>query len=154
MVFMQPSDGTETLVIDCSLAMAWYFKDEATPYTNGVRASLATERAVVPSIWPLEVANVLLMSERRKRSNPTRAAKWLRFLSSLPIAIDEETAERAFPAIIGLARSRGLTSYDAAYLDLAVRRGLPLASLDRDLKKAAQAVGVALYTPQSGTTGP
>jgi predicted nucleic acid-binding protein len=76
---MQPTDGTETLVIDCSLTMAWYFKDEATPYTNAVRASLATERAVVPAHWPLEVANVLLMAERRKRSNPTRATKWLRY---------------------------------------------------------------------------
>ena len=76
------------------------------------------------------------------------------FLSSLPIAIDDETAERAFPAIIGLAPGHGLTSYDAAYLDLAVRRGLPLASLDRDLRKAAQAVGVVLYTAHSGTTGP
>ena len=71
---MQPSDGTETLVIDCSLTMAWYFKDEATPYTSGVRASLATGRAVAPSVWPLEVANVLLMSERRKGSNPTGLA--------------------------------------------------------------------------------
>ena len=107
---MQPTDGTETLVIDCSLTMAWYFKDEATPYTNAVRASLATERAVVPSLWPLEVANVLLMGERRKRSNPTRAAKWLRYLSSLPIAIDGETASRAFQPILGLARSHGLTA--------------------------------------------
>jgi predicted nucleic acid-binding protein len=144
---MQPTDGTETLVIDCSLTMAWYFKDEATPYTSAVRASLATERAVVPSLWTLEVANVLLMSERRKRSTPTRAAKWLRYLESLPIFIDEESAWRSFQPILTLARSHGLTAYDAAYLDLAQRRGLPLASLDRDLKKAAQAVGVALYTP-------
>jgi predicted nucleic acid-binding protein len=65
---MQPADGSETLVIDCSLTMAWYFKDEATPYTTAVRAALATERVVVPSLWSLEVANVLLMGERRKRS--------------------------------------------------------------------------------------
>ena len=151
---MRPTDGTETLVIDCSLTMAWYFKDEATPYTNAVRASLATERAVVPSLWPLEVANVLLMAERRKRSNPTRAAKWLRYLSALPIAVDGETASRAFQPILGLARSHGLTAYDAAYLDLAHRRGIPLASLDGDLKKAARAIGVALYTPPQGTAGP
>ena len=88
---MRPTDGTETLVIDCSLTMAWYFKDEATPYTNAVRASLATERAVVPSLWPLEVANVLLMAEAAA-SNPTRAAKWLRYLSALPIAVNGETA--------------------------------------------------------------
>jgi predicted nucleic acid-binding protein len=151
---MQPTDGTETLVIDCSMTMAWYFKDEATPYTSAVRARLATERAVVPSLWPLEVANVLLMSERRKRSNPTRATKWLRYLSALPIFLDGETADRAFQAILGLARSQGLTTYDAAYLELAQRRGIPLASLDRDLRKAAQAVGVALYTPPAGAAGP
>jgi predicted nucleic acid-binding protein len=151
---MQPTDGTETLVIHCSMTMAWYFKDEATPYTNSVRASLASERAVVPSLWPLEVANVLLMSERRKRSNPTRAAKWLRYLSALPIFVDGETASRTFHVILNLARSHGLTTYDAAYLELAQRRGIPLASLDRDLRRAAEAVGVALYTPPTGTAGP
>jgi predicted nucleic acid-binding protein len=102
---MRPTDGTETLVIDCSLTMAWYFKDEATPYTNAVRASLAIERAVVPALWPLEVANVLLMAERRKRSNQTRATKWLRYLSALPIAVDEETPFRVFDHILNLART-------------------------------------------------
>jgi hypothetical protein len=67
---MQPLDGTESLVIDCSVTMAWYFKDEATPYSNAVCAALATERAAVPVLWPLEVANVLLMGERRKRFHP------------------------------------------------------------------------------------
>jgi predicted nucleic acid-binding protein len=147
---MKPTDGTETLVIDCSLAMAWYFKDEATPYTNAVRASLATERAVVPALWPLEVANVLLMAERRKRSNQTRATKWLRYLSALLIAVDEETPLRAFDHILNLARTHKLTTYDAAYLELAVRRGLPLGTLDRDLEKAAKAVGVAIYMPPQG----
>jgi predicted nucleic acid-binding protein len=144
---MQKMNGTETLVIDCSMAMAWYFKDEATPYTNSVRASLMTERAVVPVLWPLEVANVLLMAERRKCSNQTRATKWLRYLSALPIAIDDETPFRSFDHILNLARSHNLTSYDSSYLELTVRRGLPLATLDRDLKKAAQAVGVTLYSP-------
>jgi predicted nucleic acid-binding protein len=147
---MQPTDGTETLVIDCSLTMAWYFKDEATPYTNAVRASLATERAVVPALWPLEVANVLLMAERRKRSNLTRATKWLRYLSAFPIAVDEETPFRVFDHILNLARAHKLTTYDAAYLELAIRRGLPLSSLDRDLEKAAKAVGVTIYMPPQG----
>jgi predicted nucleic acid-binding protein len=151
---VQPADGTETLVIDCSLAMAWYFKDEATPYTNAVRASLATERAVVPALWPLEVANVLLMGERRKRSNEARATKWLRYLRALPIAVDQETPFRAFDPILNLARSHKLTAYDAAYLELAVRRGIPLSTLDSELKKAAQAVGVTIYMPQPGTTKP
>jgi predicted nucleic acid-binding protein len=150
---MESTDGTETLVIDCSMTMAWYFKDEATPYTNSVRASLATERAVVPAFWPLEVTNVLLMAERRKRSNHSRATKWLRYLSALPIAIDPGTPARAFDPIMNLARTHKLTTYDGAYLELAVRRGLPLATLDDALKKAAKAVGVPIYTPP-GTAGP
>jgi YhcG PDDEXK nuclease domain len=72
---MQPLDGSESLVIDCSVTMAWYFKDEATAYTNAVRASLATGRAAVPALWPLEVANVLLMGERRKRSTQAKAGQ-------------------------------------------------------------------------------
>jgi predicted nucleic acid-binding protein len=151
---MQSVDGTESVVIDCSMAMAWYFKDEATPYTNSVRASLATERAIVPILWPLEVANVLLMSERRKRSNQTKATKWFRYLSALPIAIDEKPPFLAFDQVLNLARVQKLTSYDAAYLELAVRRSLPLATLDRDLKKAAQAIGVPLFSPTSATSRP
>ena len=97
---MQPLDGSESLVIDCSVTMAWYFKDEATPYTNAVRAALATERAAVPALWPLEVANVLLMGERRKRSTQAKATKWLRFLAALPIAVDTQTPALAFDPIL------------------------------------------------------
>ena len=144
---MQPLDGSETLVIDCSVTMAWYFKDEATPYTNAVRAALASGRAAVPALWPLEVANVLLMGERRKRSTQAKATKWLRFLTALPIAVDTQTPGLAFHPILGVARSLELTAYDAAYLELAIRLGLPLASRDDALEKAAQAVGVTLFTP-------
>ena len=144
---MQPLDGSETLVIDCSVTMAWYFKDEATPYTNAVRAMLATERAAVPALWPLEVANVLLMGERRKRSTQAQATRWLRLLSALPIAVDTQTPALAFDPILNLARSHNLTAYDAAYLELAIRLGLPLAARDDVLEKAAAAVGVTLFAP-------
>lgn len=144
---MPPLDGSETLVIDCSVTMARYFKDEATPYTNAVRAALATERAAVPALWPLEVANVLLMGERRKRSTQAQATKWLRFLSALPIAVDTQTSALAFDPILNLARSHKLTAHDAAYLELAMRLGLPLAARDDALEKAAVAVGVILFTP-------
>ena len=145
---MRTADGTETLIIDCSLTMAWYFKDEATPYTNAVRSAMATERAVVPALWPLEVANVLIMGERRKRSTQAHAAKWLRFLAALPITVDTDTPFRAFDPGLGLARLYKLTAYDAAYLELAIRLGLPLATLDADLEKAATASGVPIYNPQ------
>jgi predicted nucleic acid-binding protein len=144
---VQPADGTETLVLDCSLAMAWYFRDEATPYTTAVRTALATERVVVPSLWALEITNVLIVAERRKRSTQAKASKWLRLLAALPIFVDGETAARAFDPVLSLARAHKLTAYDAAYLELAMRRGLPLATLDDDLKKAAQTVGVPLYVP-------
>jgi predicted nucleic acid-binding protein len=144
---MQPLDGSESLVIDCSVTMAWYFKDEATPYTNAVRAALATERAAVPALWPLEVANVLLIGERRKLSTQAKAAKWLRFLTALPIAVDTQTPDLAFDPILALARGHKLTAYDAAYLELAMRLGVPLAARDEALEKAAQAVGVPRFAP-------
>jgi predicted nucleic acid-binding protein len=144
---MQPLDGTESLVIDCSITMAWYFKDEATTYTRAVQASLASHRAAVPGLWPLEVANVLLVGERRNRSTQAQATKWLRLLEALPIAVDAETPSVAFNKVLGLARGHGLTAYDAAYLELAIRLGLPLATLDDALKRAAQTVGVPLHAP-------
>ena len=144
---MPPLDGSESLVIDCSVTMAWYFKDHATRYTNAVRAALAAHRAAVPALWPLEVANVLLMGERRKRSTQTKATKWLRFLTALPIAVDVQTPDLAFDTILSLARSHKLTTYDAAYLELAMRLGVPLAAKDDALEKAARAVGVPHFTP-------
>jgi predicted nucleic acid-binding protein len=144
---MLPLDGSESLVIDCSITMAWYFKDEAPPYSNAVRAALATERAAVPALWPLEVANVLLMGERRKRATQAKAAKWLRFLTTLPIAVDTQTPALAFDPILGLARSHALTAYDAAYLELAMRLGLPLAARDDALEKAAHPAGIPLFNP-------
>lgn len=140
-------DGSESLVVDCSVTMAWYFKDEATPYTNAVRAALAGRRAAVPALWPLEVANVLLMGERRKRSTQAQATTWLQFLALFPIAVDSRTPDLAFDAILDLARGHALTAYDAAYLELAIRLGVPLAARDVALEKAARAVGVPLFAP-------
>jgi predicted nucleic acid-binding protein len=87
------------------------------------------------------------MGERRKRSTQAKATKWLRFLNALPIAVDAPTPGLAFDPILSLARSHKLTSYDAAYLELAMRLGLPLAARDNALEKAAHAVGVPLFTP-------
>ena len=132
-------------VLDCSVTMAWCFNDEATPYTEGVQEKLAELRAVVPTIWPLEVVNATLVGERRQRLDEARSTRFLAFLTALPIVVDEQTSQRAFSDIAHLARAHHLSSYDAAYLELAIRRGLPLACLDGKLKAAAQAVGVPLY---------
>jgi predicted nucleic acid-binding protein len=141
---MQTKDG---FVLDCSVTMAWCFDDEATPYTDGVRDSLADMRAVVPSIWPLEAANATLMGERRKRLDEARSRRFFVLLEALPIVVDDETSSRAFGDIVHLARTYLLSAYDAAYLELAIRRGLPLACNDGKLKTAALAAGVVLFSP-------
>jgi predicted nucleic acid-binding protein len=135
----------EQIVLDGSLTLAWYFKDEANAYADAVATRFPDVRAVVPAIWPLEVANALIVGERRKRSTEAQAARWLGFLASLPVTIDEETTARAWSDTLRLARSHRLSAYDASYLELALRRGLSLATLDGPLKDAANAVGVALF---------
>lgn len=134
-------------ILDSSMTLAWCFRDEKAAAPEAVLNSLAAARAVVPSLWHLEVANSLLVGERRKRSTEADTINWLRFLGSLPIVIDEETASRAWSAVIVLARSHNLSAYDASYLELAMRRGLPLATLDEKLMGTAKAIGIAEYMP-------
>jgi predicted nucleic acid-binding protein len=136
----------DRLVLDGSLTLAWYFADEADPYADAVAQELASREAIVPSLWRLEIANTLVVGERRKRSTEAQAASFLARLELLPIVIDDETDARAWGETIRLARAYSLSAYDAAYLELAMRRGLPLASLDDQLKAAAAPVGVPLFT--------
>ena len=131
-------------VLDCSIAMAWCFEDEATEFTDSLLESLAQATAKVPSIWFLEVANVLAISERRGRTNQAKITKFLQLLRSLPIIVDVKTEEKAFTDVLTLARTHQLTSYDAAYLELALREGLPLATLDEGLKRVALNIGVTI----------
>ena len=141
----------ERFVLDGSIALAWCFPDEQAAYPQSVLSALGGKaEAVVPALWPLEVANALLMGERRKRSSQMDTVAWMGFLSALPITVDTEAATRAFGDITNLARTHRLTVYDAAYLELAMRLGIALATLDGELKAAAKAVGVALYKPAVG----
>lgn len=135
----------ERLVLDSSIALCWYFQDQADPYADGVAKQLISAEALVPSLWPLEVANAVLMGERRNRSTQADAQRWIAVLETLPITLDSETAARAWKDTLTLARAHKLSAYDAAYLELALREGLPIATLDPKLKAAAQAVGVPLY---------
>lgn len=135
----------EGLVIDSSVAIAWCFPDEQDEYSQSVLDALTTERAVVPDLWHLEVVNTLVVGERRKRSTQADTVTWLGFLALLPIAVDGETRAHAFRETPGLAREHNVSAYDAAYLELAMRRGLPLATLDEKLKTAARTVGVPLF---------
>ena len=140
-------EARDGFVLDCSVTMAWCFDDEATPYTDGIRDSLATVAAVVPTIWPLEVANATLVGERRKRLDEARSRRFITLLEFLPIAVDDESSSHAFSDISHLARTYQLSAYEAAYLELAIRRGLPLACLDGKRKAAAIAAGVSLFAP-------
>jgi len=136
--------SSPAFVLDCSIAMAWLFHDEATPRTAALLNRLATETAVVPAWWSIEVTNVLAMAERKRRITPAQSDAFIADLSRLGIERDEEAAGRAFTHLLALCRTHRLTSYDAMYLDLAIRRSLPLATLDADLRRTARKLGVGL----------
>ncbi|MDR0945979.1 MAG: type II toxin-antitoxin system VapC family toxin [Bifidobacteriaceae bacterium] len=132
------------VVLDTSMTMAWCFEDEATVESDRVLSLVAAEGAVVPALWRYEVANVFVIAERRERITRAKAAAMNQLLDDLPISLapSEPTREETMAA----ARDSGLTAYDATYLLLAQRLGLPLASLDAPLCRAAAATGVALVS--------
>jgi predicted nucleic acid-binding protein len=133
-----------SFVLDASVALAWCFEDERTPDAMELLRRLAETGAVAPMIWPLEVSNVLLVAERRKRLAVGQAGRLAGFLRQLPITLDRDTADHAWDATRSLAAQHRLTSYDAAYLELALRRRLLLASTDRELRHAAAEMNVPL----------
>lgn len=125
-------------VLDCSVTMAWCFEDESNEYTDSILENLRDATAIVPTIWPLEVANVLLSSKRKKRITAVQLASFMDALSALPIVVDSSTTTRAMHSTFTLADQLSLTIYDAAYLELAVREEIPLLTLDVELIKAAK----------------
>lgn len=131
-------------VLDNSVTMAWCFEDERNEYALSVLARLRGEEAVAPTIWPLEVVNVLLVAERRRRLHNRQIMDVLEELATLAITVDEEGTTRAWGPLVALARAHVLTAYDASYLELAMRLRLPLATLDQRLRAAAIRAGVAL----------
>jgi len=129
-------------VLDCSVAAAWCFEDEASELTDALLEKVRDFGAVVPSLWLLEITNVLLTAERRKRIAVNDATTRLELLRILPISIEHPNQADVFNSVITLARVEGLTSYDATYLELAIRQGLPLATLDKKLAQAARNVNI------------
>jgi predicted nucleic acid-binding protein len=125
-----------SFVLDSSVALAWVLPDEGSPYADELLERLITEGAVVPPIWPLEIGNVLLVALRRGRIHQQEFEVMVERLARLPIEIDIEATDHALAAVLVLAAQLGLTTYDAAYLDLAQRRKLPLATLDNRLRNA------------------
>lgn len=132
--------------MDCSVTMGWCFEDEEDDSSEAILDALGSWEAVVPSIWSFEVANTLLVGERRKRISKRDSSNFLSFLAALPVTIDDSSTERALGSILALAREQGLSAYDAAYLELALREGLPLATRDRALKRAAISLGVSVVS--------
>jgi predicted nucleic acid-binding protein len=131
-------------VVDASAALAWCFADEATAATAALLDRFESEHAEVPSLWHLELANALAVGERNGRITPARTSEFIALIGELPIVIDPKTSDLALGNVLDLARSERLSAYDASYLELAMRRGLPLATKDGDLADAARRVGVAL----------
>jgi len=129
---------SENFVIDNSVVMAWCFEDETSQYADAILDRLEVSKAVVPSNWPLEIGNVLLIAERKKRLSQADSIRFIALLSELPIMIEQEPPERMLKEILALAREHQLSSYDASYLDLAMRKGLPIATLDNGLIAAAK----------------
>ena len=129
-------------VLDCSIAVAWLFDDEATPEADALLDRLKNDSALVPGLWHLEIGNVLVRAERHKRASSAQVAAHLELLGRLPIVTDAETQPRAFREILTLARTQRLTTCDAAYLELAMRRGVALATRDKALVQAARHLGV------------
>ena len=129
---------SEDFVIDTSVVMSWCFKDETNRYADGILDFLEEATALAPSIWPLEVGNVLLVAERKKRLSEADSMRFVTLLSELPIIVEQEPPERMMHEILMIAREHKLSSYDASYLDLAMRKGLSIATIDKNLVAAAK----------------
>jgi predicted nucleic acid-binding protein len=132
-----------SLVLDPSLALSWYFEDERTPTADKLLDQVVDAGAVVPSLWRLEIANGFQMAIRRKRIDAAFRDNALAQLATMPISVDPDTDTYVWTTLLQLADNFQLTAYDAAYLELAQRRKLPLATLDRRLLAACKTLGLA-----------
>ena len=140
----------EKLVIDASVAMTWYYPDEHSDYAYKVLDALEHATAIVPAHWKLEITNAVIFGERRARLSGSDILRFFSLIDSLLIEVDPQTSMRSFRETLALARSYRLTAYDAAYLELAMREGLVLATADVPLRKAAEKVGVMAFKDLRG----
>lgn len=135
-------------VLDCSVAISWCLPDETNEYAEAILDLLTSidrpTEAIVPTIWSLELINVFLVSERRQRISKEQVATAVSLINQLPIFIDSETSKESLDSILELGRKYNLAAYDAAYLELAIRLGIPLATNDRQLIEAAQQANIFL----------
>jgi predicted nucleic acid-binding protein len=133
------------VVVDASIALAWCFPDEASDYAEDVLVALEGKTMLVPSVWSLEVANAILVGERRRRLNQEDITQFTTLLENLSLIQDEPSIAKPMNEVLPIARRHQLSAYDAAYLELSIRRHAPLATLDDRLQKAAKTAGIALF---------
>lgn len=131
-------------VLDCSVTMAWCFEDESNAMSDKILASLKESKAMVPSIWPLEVINVLRVGERKKRLSASQSNTFINLLRGLPIEVDMNPIDLPNQSILEISREYSISAYDAAYLELALRKNLPLVSFDKILCEAAKNAGIEI----------
>jgi predicted nucleic acid-binding protein len=132
------------VILDSSVTIAWFMPDEQTAKSRAVLDRVTEEGAVVPVHWPIEVGNALLAATRGRRISLEKRRDALAQLVKLQITTDRETSDHGWGTSLDLAERVHLTLYDACYLELAQRRGVPLATLDKDLRKAAEALDISL----------
>jgi predicted nucleic acid-binding protein len=130
------------VILDCSAALSWFMPDEDGPQARELQTLVTDQGAVVPMLWPIEMGNVFVMAKRGRRISASQSAAAIAALRELPIEIDTETLTRIWTETLAIADKLRLTVYDACYLELAHRRRLPLATLDKELRAAAKKAGV------------
>jgi predicted nucleic acid-binding protein len=130
------------LVIDASVALAWCFRDEARPKTDALRGRVTLAGAVVPPHWRIEVENTVRVGERRSRITPVQVGDFVQFIRAQLIEVDQRPLATTFGDLLPLARQYSVSVYDATYIELASRRGLPLATLDDNMNRAARQLGI------------
>jgi predicted nucleic acid-binding protein len=133
-----------SFVVDNSVVISWCFKDETNKYGDAVLDRLTKSTAIVPPIWPLEVVNVLLVAERRNRLKQVDSVRFITLLSQLPIVVEHERPGEKMKDLLALVKANHLSSYDAAYLDLSMKKDCPIATLDKKLIEAAKKVNVTI----------
>jgi predicted nucleic acid-binding protein len=136
-------------VVDASVALAWCFPDEASDYADAVLVALEGRTILVPAIWGLEIANAVLAGERSNRLRQPEIRRFTTLLESLSLVQDVQPVCDCVNDVLPLAREYGLSAYDAAYLELSIRHGAPLATLDGKLRKAAQKAGIEVFAARA-----
>lgn len=133
------------IVIDASVALAWCFPDEASDYADDVLVALEGHSILAPTLWPIEITNALLVAERRNRVTQSEIRQFVELLNGLTVLLGSRSVTESVSSVLPLAREYNLSAYDAAYLDVALRHGIPLATLDHSLKKAGRKARVEIF---------